>query len=152
MSSVDDWFDNELCWIAGHSYQIIESSFSQKFYYASLRDCLKERPQWVNCVVLIRTFLQHCTFQEYVLICQRLATLLTSSWWSSGQDIGFCGLGMAVGDSYSLLNWDTLTTLCSITTTGAFFVKCNVNNLPNKLYSVAYLMHIEWRRCNTSIL
>ena len=40
--------DFELCWISGHSYQIIESSFSQKFYYASLRDCLKERPQWVN--------------------------------------------------------------------------------------------------------
>ena len=38
MSSFGDWFDKELCWISGHSYQIIESSFSQKFYYAGLRD------------------------------------------------------------------------------------------------------------------
>ena len=56
MSSVGNWFDKELCWISGHSYQIIESSFSQKFYYASLRDRLKEGPQWVNCVVLITTW------------------------------------------------------------------------------------------------
>ena len=55
MSSVGDWFDKELCWISGQSYQIIESSFSQKFYYASLRDRLKEGPQWANCVVLITT-------------------------------------------------------------------------------------------------
>ena len=66
MSSVGDWFDKELCWISGHSYQIIESSFSKKFYYASLRDRLKEGPQWVKCVILITTLLQHCTFQEYV--------------------------------------------------------------------------------------
>ena len=91
MSSVGDWFDKELCWISGHSYQIIESSFSQKFYYASLRDRLKESLQWVNCVVLITTLLQHCAFQEYVLNCQSLATMLASSWWSSGQDMGFCG-------------------------------------------------------------
>ena len=91
--------NKELCWIYGHSYQIIKSSFSQKFYNASLRDRLKEAPQWVNCVVLITTLLQHCTFQEYVLNCQSLATMLASSWWSSGQDMGFCGLGMANSES-----------------------------------------------------
>ena len=48
MSSVGDWFDKALCWISSHSYQIIESNFSQKFYYASFRDCLKEGLQWVN--------------------------------------------------------------------------------------------------------
>ena len=53
MSSVGD---KELCWISGHSYQIMESSFSQKFYYASLWDRLKESPQWVNCVVLDHDF------------------------------------------------------------------------------------------------
>ena len=76
MSSVGVWFDKELCWISGHSYQIIESSFSQKFYYASFRGRLKEGPQRVNCVVLITTLLQHCTFREYVLNCQSLATML----------------------------------------------------------------------------
>ena len=49
----------------------------------------------LNCVVLIKPFLQHCTFQEYVLNCKSLATILASSWWSSGQDMGFCGLGMS---------------------------------------------------------
>ena len=88
------WY-KELCWISGHSYQIIESSFSQKFYYPSFRDHLKEVPQWVNGVVLITALLQHCTFQEYVLNCQSLATMLASSWWSSGQDMGCCGPGMA---------------------------------------------------------
>ena len=68
----------ELYWIYSHSYQIIESSFYQKLFYASLWDRLKEGPQWVNCVVLIKTLLQHCTFQEYVLNC--LATMLASSW------------------------------------------------------------------------
>ena len=43
--------NKELHRIFGHSYQIIESSFSQKFYYASLWDRLKEGPQWVNCAV-----------------------------------------------------------------------------------------------------
>ena len=99
MLSVGDWLFIELYWIYGHSCQIIESSFSQKFYYASLWDRLKEGPQWVNCVVLITTLLQHCAFQEYVLNCQNLATMLASSWWSSGQDMGFCGLGMANSES-----------------------------------------------------
>ena len=40
--------NKELCWIYGLSYQIKESSFSQKLYYASLGDRLKEGPQWVN--------------------------------------------------------------------------------------------------------
>ena len=91
--------NKKLYWIYGHSYQLIESSFPQKWYYASLRDRLKEGPQWVNCVVLITTLLQHCTFQEYVLNCQSLATMLASSWWSSRQDMGFCGLGMANSES-----------------------------------------------------
>ena len=34
--------NRELCWIYGLSYQIKESSFSQKLYYASLGDRLKE--------------------------------------------------------------------------------------------------------------
>ena len=91
--------NKELYWIHSHSYQIIESSFSQKFYHASLRDRLKEGPQWVNCVVLITTLLQHCAFQEYLFNGQSLATMLASSWWSSGQDIGFCGFGMANSES-----------------------------------------------------
>ena len=86
-------------WIHSQSYQIIESSFSQKFYYASLRDRLKEGSQWVNCAVLITTLLQHCTFHEYVFNGQSLATMLASSWWSSGQDMGFCGFGMANSES-----------------------------------------------------
>ena len=45
--------NKKLCWIYGLSYQIKESSFSQKLYRASLRDRLKEGLQWVNCVVLI---------------------------------------------------------------------------------------------------
>ena len=92
MSSDGDWFDRELCWISGHSYQIIESSFSQKFYYTSFRGRLKEGSQWVNCVVLITTLLQHCTFKEYVLNCQSLATMLASSWWSSGKIWDFVAL------------------------------------------------------------
>ena len=44
--------NKELYWIYGHSYQIIESGFSQKFYYASFRDRLKEGPQWVNWIGL----------------------------------------------------------------------------------------------------
>ena len=91
--------NKELYWIHSHSYQIIESSFSQKFYYASLRDRLKEGPQWVNCVVLITTLLQHCAFQEYVFNGQSLAIMLASSWWSMGQDMGFCGFGMANSES-----------------------------------------------------
>ena len=87
--------NKKLCWIYGLSYQIKESSFSQKLYYASLGDRLKEGLQWVNCVVLITTLLQHCTFQEYVFNGQSLATMLASSRWSSGQDMGFCGLRMA---------------------------------------------------------
>ena len=90
--SVGDWLDKDLCWISGHSYQILESSFSQKFYYASFRDRLKEGPQWVNRVVHITTLLQHCTFQEYLLNCQSLATMLASCWWSSRQDMGFVAL------------------------------------------------------------
>ena len=91
--------NKKLYWIYGLSYQIKQSSFSQKLYYASLGDRLKEGPQWVNCVVLITTLLQHCTFQEYVFNGQSLATILTSSRWSSGQNIGFCGLGMANSES-----------------------------------------------------
>ena len=87
--------NKELCWIYGLSYQIKEPSFSQQPYYASLGDCLKEGPQWVNCVVLITTLLQHCTFQEYVFNGQSLTTMLASSRLSSGQDMGFCGLRMA---------------------------------------------------------
>ena len=40
--------NKELYWIYGLSYKIKESSFSQKIYYASLGDRLKEGPQWVN--------------------------------------------------------------------------------------------------------
>ena len=80
--------NKESCWIYGLSYQIKQSSFSQKLYYASL-----------NCVILITTLLQHCTFQEYVFNGQSLATMLASSWWSSGQDMGCCGLGMANSES-----------------------------------------------------
>ena len=87
--------NKKLCWIYGLSYQIKESSFSQKLYHASLRDRLKEGLQWVNYVVLITTLLQHYTFQEYVFNGQSLATMLASSRWSSGQDMGFYGLGMA---------------------------------------------------------
>ena len=77
--------NKKLCWIYGLSYQIKESSFSQKLYYASLGDRLKEGLQWVYCVVVITTLLQYCTFQEYMLNGQSLATMLASSWWSSGQ-------------------------------------------------------------------
>ena len=87
--------NKELYWIYSLSYQIKESSFSQKRYYVSLSDRLKEGPQWANCVVLITTLLQHCTFHEYVFNRQSLATMLASSRWSSGQDMGFCGLSMA---------------------------------------------------------
>ena len=87
--------NKKLCWIYGLSYQIKESSFSQKLYNASLGDRLKEGLQWVYCVVLITTLLQYCTFQEYVFNGQSLATMLASSRWSSGQDMGFCGLRMA---------------------------------------------------------
>ena len=45
------------------------------------------------------TLLQHCTFQEYVFNGQSLATMLASSWWSSGQNMGFCGIGMANSES-----------------------------------------------------
>ena len=38
-------------------YQIEESRFSQELYYASLRNCLEESIQRVDCVVLIMTFL-----------------------------------------------------------------------------------------------
>ena len=48
--------NDKLYWIYGHSYRIIEPSFSQKFFYASLWVRLKEGLQWVNCVVLITTF------------------------------------------------------------------------------------------------
>ena len=91
--------NNELYCIYSHSYQIIDSSFSQKFYYASLRDRHKEGPQWLNGVILITILLQHCAFQEYVFNGQSLATILASSWWSSGQDMGFCGFGMANSES-----------------------------------------------------
>ena len=91
--------NKDLYWIYSYSYRIIESSFSQKFYYASSRDRLKEGPQWVNCAVLITTLLQHCVFQEYVFNSQSLATMLASSWWSSGQDMRFCGFGMANSES-----------------------------------------------------
>ena len=87
--------NKELYWVYGLSYQIKESSFSQKLYYASLGDRLKEGPQQVNCVVLITTLLHHCTFHEYVFNGQSLATMLACSRWSSGQHMGFCGLGMA---------------------------------------------------------
>ena len=43
--------------ISGHSYQTEESCFSREFHYASLKDCLKERIQWVSCVVFITAFL-----------------------------------------------------------------------------------------------
>ena len=39
------------------SYQIEESRFSQEFHYASLRNCLEESIQRVDCVVFITTFL-----------------------------------------------------------------------------------------------
>ena len=87
--------NKELYWIYGLSYQIKESSLSQQLYYASLGDRPKEGHQWVNCVVLITTLLQHCIFQEYVFNGQSLAKMLASSRWSLGQNMGFCGLGMA---------------------------------------------------------
>ena len=54
--------NKELYWIYGHSYEIKDSMFSQKLYYESLCDRLKQGPQWVNCIVLSTILLQHCTF------------------------------------------------------------------------------------------
>ena len=48
---------NVLYWIYGLSYQIKESSLSQKLDYASLGNCLKEGPQWVSRVVFITNLL-----------------------------------------------------------------------------------------------
>ena len=45
------------------SYEVEETRFQQDFYNASLEDSI----QWVNCVVLITTFLQHCTIQEHMV-------------------------------------------------------------------------------------
>ena len=91
--------NKELYWIYGHSYHMKESSFSQKLYYASLGDRRKSGPEWVNCVVLITILLQYYTFQDYVFNGQSLATMMASSRWSSGQDMGLCGLGMANSES-----------------------------------------------------
>ena len=84
-----------LFWIYVHSYQIKESSFSQKLDYASLRDCLEEGPQWVISVVFITILLKHCTLQEHVFDSKSLATMLASCRWSSGQYMGLCGFGVA---------------------------------------------------------
>ena len=141
MSSFGDWFDKELCWISGHSYQIIESSFSQKFYYAGLRDGRKEGPQLVNYVVLITTLLQHCTFQEYVLNCQSPATILASSWWSSGQDIGFCGLGMA--NSYS--GYHNLLVFCMVVLCWKYQLSFHcILRSPFYFHFISILQPFEW--------
>ena len=83
------------------SYQIEESHFSQEFHYACLGNCLEEGIQWVSCVVFITTFLYHCTFQEHMINAECLTTVggLTSSGWSSRQDMGLGGLGMASSKS-----------------------------------------------------
>ena len=92
-------FNEEMCWIHGLSFHTKESSFSQKLYYASLGDRVEEDPQLVNYVILSTTLLQHFTFQEHVSNGQSLATMLASSQWSSGQDMGFWGLRMANSES-----------------------------------------------------
>ena len=46
-----------VCRMSDLSYQVEESIFSQKFYNASLMNCLKESIQWVSCVVFVTTFL-----------------------------------------------------------------------------------------------
>ena len=90
--------NKELYWIYGLSYPIKEPSFSQKLYNASLGDRLKEGPQWVNCVVLIMTLLQH-----YIpgVCVQRLESGKNAAKQPVvlGQKMGFCGLGMANSES-----------------------------------------------------
>ena len=93
-----------LYWIYGLSYQIKESSLSQKLDYASLGNCLKEGPQWVSRVVFITNLLYHSTLQAHVLNGHSLATMLTSSWRSSGQDVWLCGFGMAKSGYYNLFS------------------------------------------------
>ena len=58
---------------------------------ACLRNCLEEGIQWVSCVVLITTFLYHCALQEHMINAECLTTVVTSSGWSSGQDMDWIG-------------------------------------------------------------
>ena len=85
------------------SFQIEESHFSQEFHYACLGNCLEEGNQWGSCVVLITTFLYHCTLQEHMINDECLTTVVTSSGWSSGQNMGL-GLANSKSGDYNLFS------------------------------------------------
>ena len=46
-----------------------------------------------STVVFITTFLQQCTLKQHMVNDHCLTTMVTTSWQSSGQDMGFGGLG-----------------------------------------------------------
>ena len=77
--------------IFDHSHQIEEFHFSQELTMQVSR--------------ILKTLLYHCTLQEHMINAQCLTTVVTSSQWSSEQDMGLCVLGMANSKSgnYNLI-------------------------------------------------